>query len=204
MQYNLWQVESRPSWSFTVRSLISASQTFFGIFLRYARVPFFQIYYYYTILISVGIVKLNHNNSYYSFTMTLQCASALNGHRLCQLVSLIYGRGARVPRGAPQVDPQCQLGLVCDFSPPCPCSSLLYFILLFNYYFCVHLFLFFTFAVPMCEVYCVGYTPRAWDLRPFPKVHAELSLVFQTTKQPCSEVVSSLFDLVWLGILRRL
>ena len=32
-------------------------------------------------------------------------------------------------------------------------------ILVFAYSFC------FTFSIPMCEVFCVGYTPCAWDLR---------------------------------------
>ena len=51
-----------------------------------------------------------------------------------RLVSLIYGRGTRVPRRATQVDPQ---NLVSRF----------------------------TFAVPMRDVYLVGYTPHAWDPR---------------------------------------
>ena len=67
--------------------------------------------------------------------------------------------------GLASVDPQRQLGLVRDFSSSCPRSFLSDFLLLS----CIILVSIssssFVLAVPMREVYCVGYTFRAWHPR---------------------------------------
>ena len=64
--------------------------------------------------------------------------NVLRGHSLdYRLGGLIYGRGTLIPRGAPQVDPQRQLGLDWDFSPQYLRSFLPVFLLFYNYYACL-------------------------------------------------------------------
>ena len=79
------------------------------------------------------------------------------GHRLdyklCQLVSLIYGRGIRVLLGVLQLGRQRQFGLVWDFSPLVPTFLTSRFL---------------TSASPLlfpCAKQPVGYAVRVWDLR---------------------------------------
>ena len=102
------------------------------------------------------------------------------GYWLGQLVSLIYGRGTRVPLGALQLGPQRQLGFVREFSPPCPRFSLPDFLLL-SHYSCV---CFFLLLHPCCfharSIPCGIHTPCMEA--PFPAVHTRWSLVFLSDK----------------------
>ena len=70
-------------------------------------------------------------NKFVLYIIYSYCIHSLKSHRLGQLVSLIYGRGTRVPRGAQQLGLYRQLGLVWDFCPSCSRPSLPYFLLLF-------------------------------------------------------------------------
>ena len=91
------------------------------------------------------------------------------GPQASQLVSRIYGRETRVPRGAQQVDHQRQSGLVWDFFPFAPA----FFSSRFLTTLALFLFLLlplpspptssFTLVVSIREVQCVRYTPRIWD-----------------------------------------
>ena len=97
-------------------------------------------------------------------------------YRLGQLISLIYGRGTRIPRGAQQLDPQRQLSPVQDFSPLCLRSFLQDFLLL-SHYSCVRCFL-------LLHPCCSHARYHVWDTHLVHRipvlyiVHAEWSLVF--------------------------
>ena len=86
------------------------------------------------------------------FTASLALRGHRLGYRLGQLVGLIYGR---VTRGA------LQLGLVWDFLL---LARFPFFQISWNTLLLL-LCLLLPPAVPMRKVYCVGYTPRAWDPR---------------------------------------
>ena len=102
---------------------------------------------------------------------------ALRSHRLGhRLVSLIYCRETRVPRGALQVDPQRQSGLVWDFSFSYPRSFLPYFMQLSYYSGVYFFFLFHTCCSHARGILCGIHTSFMGSS--FLIGHAKWSLIF--------------------------
>ena len=127
----------------------------------------------------LGVHPLKCPRSFLPCFILLSLRSHRLSYKLGQLVSLIYCRGIRDPRGAQWIDPQRQIGLVWDVSPSCPRSSFPYFILLYYYDSCICFFLLFH---PCCS-HARG---TLFEIHtscmesPFPAVHTKWSLVFQS------------------------